>query len=258
MLEKEMSDAKTVDTALHALSSKDIDAAEKLLLSVIENTPVDYINVSDTPLGQTIRFWSKNDFIHYVTYQREKGISSSVIWRSNAYPRAYYYLGFISVHKGLFSEAMNYLDKGEALEPTNPKFYFEKAQALVHMGQKEKALLLYKKVDEIGPFVSASDLAIAHRGCGCVLIDLERLDEAESAFKESLMYEPENANALNELQYIGHLRKGGGVVPTEIVTIPPSDGRKCYLCGNTYEEAIVCMENGVAVVVCKKCENKMN
>jgi Flp pilus assembly protein TadD len=48
--------------------------------------------------------------------------------------------------------------------------------------------------------------AIALRGMGFSLIELNRLDEAERAFKQSLDIDPTNAVALNELAYIKDLR----------------------------------------------------
>jgi Flp pilus assembly protein TadD len=49
-------------------------------------------------------------------------------------------------------------------------------------------------------------LSLALRGKGFALIELQRLDEAEVAFKSSLEIEPNNKLALNELGYIKRLR----------------------------------------------------
>src|SRR5262249_21087967 len=160
-------------------------------LSVIGNCPTGYTNSSEAPDGGTvIKFWSQHDFIHYVMWQKQQGIECGVQWVGNAYPRAYYYLGFICVKNRQYGPALQYLTRGQELEPTNPKFNFEKAQALVHSGDKAAALALYQAVTEVGPQISARDLAVAQRGRGFVLIDLGRLEEAEAAFRSSLEIEP--------------------------------------------------------------------
>ncbi|ABC27512.1 protein containing tetratricopeptide repeats (TPR1, TPR2) [Hahella chejuensis KCTC 2396] len=48
--------------------------------------------------------------------------------------------------------------------------------------------------------------AAALRGIGFILIEMERLDEAEEALQKSLIIEPDNDVAINELEYINELR----------------------------------------------------
>lgn len=47
---------------------------------------------------------------------------------------------------------------------------------------------------------------MALRGMGFMLIELNRLDEAEQALRDSLKLDPGNDVALNELAYIRELR----------------------------------------------------
>jgi tetratricopeptide (TPR) repeat protein len=190
-------------------------------------------------------------------WQKEQGAERSVRWVSNAYPRAYYYLGFLCVKTRQFERALEYLDRGQQLEPTNPKFNFEKAQALVHSGRPEPALALYEAVTEVGPHVSVRDLAIAWRGRGFVLIELGRLDEAEEALRTSLELEPGNSIALNELQYIKHLRQGGGVHQGEAVPSQAPSLSQCAVCGNTFTTGVVVKIEGVPRTVCDNCKRKL-
>lgn len=53
---------------------------------------------------------------------------------------------------------------------------------------------------------AARQIARALSGKGVQLIDLERLDEAETALRQSLELEPESEIARNELEYIEQLR----------------------------------------------------
>ena len=60
------------------------------------------------------------------------------------------------------------------------------------------------------------------RGRGFALIELRRLDEAEQSYRDSLVSEPNNPNALRELTYIRQLRAGGPTAPQQLFTrMPP-------------------------------------
>jgi tetratricopeptide (TPR) repeat protein len=158
-------DVEKVDAAMQAIMSGNLDRAETLLLAVIANTPSEYSNCEDHGETVSIRFWDQTTFIHYVTWQQDQGLAQKGInWIGNAYPRAHYYMGFLCVKRRQFQRAIEFLDKGLRLEPTNPMLALEKAQALVHLGRTDDALAIYDGVTEIGPHVSARDVAVARRG----------------------------------------------------------------------------------------------
>jgi tetratricopeptide (TPR) repeat protein len=256
--EDELSDAKRVDQAVAAIKNGNIVAANALLLGVISNTPATYSNESENPDGTlAIRFWDQQSFIHYALWQKEQNSQRGVSWVANAYPRAHYYMGFLCVKTRQFQQALEYLERGHSLEPTNPKFNFEKAQALVHSGEKEKALALYESVTEIGPHVSAFDIAMARRGRGFVLIELGRLDEAREAFQSSLEIEPDNEIALNELKYIDHLQQGGAALPGEAIPTQVPSLSGCALCGMKFMKGLVVSVHGVPRTICNNCQRKL-
>lgn len=174
-------------------------------------------------------------------------------WVGNAYPRAHYYLGFLCVKRKQFERAIEFLDKGMLLEPTNPKFRFEKAQAVLHCGRKEEALALYDSVTEIGPHVTARDLAMAGRGRGFVFIEMGRLDDAEAAFKASLEIEPANEVALNELAYIDRLRHGAAPAPPDLMSSAAPSLSECSVCGRRTEKGVVVLVGDPPVSMCKRC-----
>lgn len=68
------------------------------------------------------------------------------------------------------------------------------------------------------------DRARSQRSRGFALIELQRLDEAEAAYRESLKLEPGSIVALNELEYIARQRAGGPRAPSTVVT--PEDATK--------------------------------
>ncbi len=255
---RESIDANKVNAAIEALASGNIGNAESLLLEVIANTPLEYSNSEEDDEGISIKFWDQTDFIHYVTWQKKQGLlNKNICWIGNAYPRAHYYMGFLCVKRKQFDRAIEFLSKGQSLEPTNPKFVFEMALALMQSGRRKESLVLYDQITEITPYVSLNDLAVACRGRGFVLIEMGKLDKAEVAFKSSLQIEPNNDVALNELQYIKHLRQGGSTTFAETVPSTVSDLSRCSVCGQEFNNGTVVSLNGMPISICKQCDPKL-
>jgi tetratricopeptide (TPR) repeat protein len=257
-MNKARSDADLVDAAVECLIKKDLMTAESLLLDVISRTPENYSVARRSGDQQVIEFWDQLAFVHYVTWsQKEDAPKESIRWEPNAYPRAYYYLGFLSVKRKQFTRALEFLEKGQKLEPTNPKFILEKAQALVISGRKKEGIALYDELKEVGPHVTTRDLAIAERGRGFALIELDELDQAESAFIRSLKLEPNNEIAIAELQYIEHLRQGGEKVQGQSTPSEGPDLSKCAVCGEKFESGKVVNFEGMPIAICDRCDRKL-
>ena len=238
--ERESVDAAQVDAAVQAIISGNLDKAESLLLRVITNTPPKYVNFEETEDAIAVKFWDEADFLHYVTWQnRQRPANKQIKWIDNAYPRAHFYMGSLCAKRQQFDQAIHFLEKGQELEPTNPKFILEKAKVLVNSGRQQDALALYDQLKEINAYVSACDLAIALRSRGFVLIEMGDLDHAELAFQSSLKIEPNNEVALNELGYINHLRQGGAAASTETVRSTSPSFSNCTVCGQTFDEGII-------------------
>ncbi len=153
-----------------------------------------------------VKFWDIGEFIHYMNRQSSRGARRRVTWIKSAYPRAYYYLGAIGVAQKHYREALRYLETGRRLEPSNPAFLCEEALAHAGLGDHEKALSLYEQVPEVGLHVPEEIKAQALRGQGVQLVELGRLDAAEQVLNESLVYEPYNKCALDELAHVARLR----------------------------------------------------
>lgn len=252
----EAKDAERVNTALRALQTGDPQKTRSLLLKVVENSPDQYVYQFERDGTLFIKFWDKEEFVHYVVWQKKEGIARPITWIGSAYPKAYYYLGFLKVKMKEYEEAVAFLDLGRALEPTNPKFNFEKAQALVRLKRHQEALALYDAVNTVGPHVSPHELAVAYRGRGFVLIEMGEVDRAEAAFKRSLETEPDNEVALSELQYIAHLRGGGIAAPMDVVPTLAPPANKCATCGGLFTRGHLAEVDGKAIFICQKCRSK--
>lgn len=257
--DQEAADARKVDQALELLMAGNHKKAERLLLEVTENTPDDYQVVEEDAEGFDIKFWDQASFMHYIAWMQAGHIpETSINWLPSAYPRAHYYLSFLYVKLKQYDSAWDHITIAEKLEPTKPAIQFEGAQILVHQKKLDEALARYRKVSDLGPFVSQRDLAVARRGEGFVLIEMQELDAAESAFKKSLEFEPNNEIAMGELQYIQHLRSGGEAARMESVASQSEiDMTKCIVCETHVEEGVVIQVKGIPLAICQTCHDKM-
>jgi len=252
--EIESSDSTTVDTAIQAINTGEDNRAESLLQDVIQRTPNPYRNQYEDGGILFVKFWDRAEFLHYVAYQKDQGAEKQITWIGNAYPRAFFHLGFLRVKSKRFAEAIPFLDKGATLEPTNPKFIFEKAMALLRMQKHEQAMILYNSINKTGPHVSRDDIARALRGRGSVFIEMGQLSQAEGVFKESLKFQPDSKVAINELLYINQLRQGGKTTQADFSPTTSSSADKCAMCGQTFTKGQLTKINGKTGFICSTCQ----
>ncbi|MBC7805054.1 MAG: hypothetical protein H7145_02775 [Akkermansiaceae bacterium] len=203
--------------AMEAIEAERFEEAERILLAIVANTPADYRYQYDSEDGELcIKFWDQAEFIHYVTRLQAQGKADrSIIWQGNAYGKAHYYLGFLYVKRRKPGDALRYLEAGLALEPDKPLMRMEYANAIGMAGDRLASLREFEKVVAQGDAIVPELQAVALRGKGFQLIELARLVEAETAFRDSLKVDPRNPIALHELKYIRHLRDGGEMVGTQ-------------------------------------------
>jgi tetratricopeptide (TPR) repeat protein len=107
-----------------------------------------------------------------------------------------------------FQGALAILKDLKRLAPVSAVTAIETGYVFNQVGRFDEALLTYQGAEALAvkypsqkPFRAA-----ALRGMGFSLIELNRLNEAEFAFKQSLDIDPMNSLALNELAYIKSLR----------------------------------------------------
>lgn len=248
----EEADAKRVDEAMALIKRNSYAEAVQILSSVVQNAPKVYRHTTEVNDALYMRFWDQSEFINFV---RKDPPSRQTYWVMSAYPRAYYYLGFISIAKGRFQEAIEFLDAGALMEPTNPKFKTEKAHALSKSGRFSEALSELDGVIGPGPHVSEEMFALALRSRGSSLIELGDLDGAERALAKSLEYDPSNKVALNELEYIRQLAAGGKPAPSLILSkVSDSEGPLvCKSCGAKNVSGRYGFTGDRKSYVCDKC-----
>jgi len=158
-------------------------------------------------------FWDLQEFLAYIPYHKSTGDDRKLLWITPSYSKAWHLLAFVAVERGDWAGALEAIDQALALEPDHPVPMSEKAMIFARMNRYEEAYKLYMKAASIRRWTPLWVRAKALRGAGVTLIDLGRLDEAQTMLEKSLALEPDNDLARSELAYIDHLRRGGR--PTE-------------------------------------------
>jgi tetratricopeptide (TPR) repeat protein len=239
------------------LQSGSVEGVQPLLEEVIRNSPSLYVYEYEEDGALCVKFWDREEFVHFLLWQKSQGTDRPVRWVPSAYPRAFYYLGVLHVIIDQPERAIEFLDQGQLLEQNNPKFRIEKAHALTQLKRFEEALKLYQEIKTIDRYVPPNALAAACRGRGFVLIEFGNLAAAEVAFKESLKCEPENELALNELGYIADLRSGGTVIGKDgWRRVVGETSQNCAVCGEPFESGKIMEFEGRMVAVCERCISK--
>ena len=156
-------------------------------------------------------FARDDDFKSYMKQiETEKGASAaeSVVRVSDAFGVALQMKAFIASDRKEWKAALEYLDRKIKYCPYDIQALTEKGYILHGQGINEEALAVYRKAVGIGTthHAPAADLALAFRGAGSTLIDLHRLDEAETCYKKSLELDPDSKLAHDELEYIKQAR----------------------------------------------------
>jgi tetratricopeptide (TPR) repeat protein len=147
------------------------------------------------------------------------GENIRIVQNDNIYMWTSFLLGSYANEMHQYDEAITWLDRGLALQPHAQYLVSEKSMALSELGRKEEAHALLRGELDSGANL-ALDRARFERMDGILLIDLQRLDEAEAALNESIRLLPNNPIARSELQYIAQLRAGQASRGNAQITAP--------------------------------------
>ena len=128
------------------------------------------------------------------------------MWLNESYSRAWYQMAIVHSKQDHFEEALFAIDCGLELENDHPELWNEKGYLLGRLKRHQESLECYTRAASVRNWAPAHQTARALRGRGVQLVDLDRLDEAEAAFKQSQELEPGSEVARHELGYIADLR----------------------------------------------------
>jgi tetratricopeptide (TPR) repeat protein len=190
-----------VADAADAIAAGDLDAATATLQKVVLAIPTGWKPARRVGTSLEIAAWSPEDLMSQLD-----GTERTVTWIAPSYSRALYLLGFIAIERGDLLNATMFLDASLSFEQ-HPDAMTERAVLAQQAKTLDLALDLYTQVSTAS---RSSDLqrARAWRGRGSVLIDMNRLYDAEAAYRTSLELQPDHRLALAQLDYIAKRRTG--------------------------------------------------
>lgn len=144
----------------------------------------------------------------YEQYMAESANGEPTEWIDIACPTAYYMTGYLHAGMRRWQEALQWLDRANAIAPYFPDSRSERSFVLAQSGQLPESLASYREVLALADrFPNAAYIKpLALRGQGWVLIEMGDLDGAQRSYEASLELDPDNPLAKQELDYIGQLR----------------------------------------------------
>lgn len=133
--------------------------------------------------------------------QKQSAIAISPNWCTALYLKA-----FALIDQKRLDEGLPYLTRAIGMAPYHAHFLNELGYLHQTARRWPEALDAYAKAEGAAGMApdseKTSEQARAMRGTGFVLIEQEKWDEAEAAFKKCLKLDPNDAKAKSELQYI--------------------------------------------------------
>jgi tetratricopeptide (TPR) repeat protein len=134
--------------------------------------------------------------------------ATQVVQAFNIYIWAAFLLGSNANEVKHFDEGIGYVEHGLAFQPNDSLLLAERGYALNQTHRPADALAAYQAALR-GSNLENGRRATLLRGVGFAYIDLNRLDDAQKAYEDSLKFDPASEIAQRELKYIADHRTGG-------------------------------------------------
>ena len=139
-------------------------------------------------------------------HEKEFGASKAEQREALPYPLLAFVVGWIEFENEDFQSAHYAYAKGLLNDPNYHSLIMEDTLTLAALHRNPEALGQLDAYLARNPDLPDAQMANALRKRGYVLVELERWDEAETAYKDSLKLEPEDETAQGELEYIAQNR----------------------------------------------------
>ena len=214
------------DLASVAIAASRWDDARELLVTALASIPLNWRALQEDESRVRAAFWDQEEFLAFVAHHRGR-YEKPIIWIGTSYSKMWWQLAVANSEQERVDEALECLERALALEPDHPRLWVEKGFLLNGLGRHEAALECYRTAATIRDWTSQLLVARALRGQGSALIDLERFEEAQQAYRKSLELDPESGIARQELEYIDRVLKEreSETLPwfLQCISNPPSD-----------------------------------
>jgi tetratricopeptide (TPR) repeat protein len=191
-----------IQKAQQLLQEKQFDDAEALcdeILAFFEKQKSD-------PAATYVCVANREELEHY---QKNRPRDEKVIWLDWSFGEALHIKAFIAVERKQWPAALKVLEREIRYRPYCPAGHSERGLVLNRMGKPKQALPAYETALALAEKHASArpSRAIALRGIGFTRIELGDLAGARKAFEQSLVIEPNNRLALEELRYIRKLEE---------------------------------------------------
>lgn len=200
-------DADKVDGAFKLLQDGKLKDAMAPLDEVIEHFESRYRR--DDIAVYSAR--DESDALVYAMLNNVSGKAKETIVFGPAWAMAYWMRGYIYGEMSQLDQEIEELYKALALAPMDPQYNNELGYAYGQKRDFVKAMDLYDTAEANATFASSPQLVdrykcVSLRGKGYALVELHKLDEAESAYKACLAIIHDEPKSLAELEYIKGIR----------------------------------------------------
>jgi len=202
----ELTQAAADDAAAHGILA--VKAHEAQLRQVLADMPNPFVRTRSEG-GQMI--YRADSSPGCAVFQAVHG-APKVACQGNPFASAGFFLGSYYNEIGQADQALEVLDLGLLAGPNSPVLIAERNVALIARRRWNDVLAAADRGLAIAG-LPAKYRALMLRNRGYALTALNRLDEAQRAYEDSLALDPDNALAENELRYIASLK--AGATPTE-------------------------------------------
>jgi tetratricopeptide (TPR) repeat protein len=145
-------------------------------------------------------------------------VNGAVVF-SWVWSQGYFFKGYILNEMGRTGEAQPYLERAIALAPMNSQYLLELGNLHIKQHNFDAALKDFQTGEEAARAYAPEgykngDLGKAWRGTGYVLVEQNKLDEAEKMYRQCLDLDKNDQRAANELKYVlAQKAKAGGTSP---------------------------------------------
>lgn len=193
------------------------------LQAVLDHAPMSFAEFERQGDVLIVRATQQAD-IPVLIAQAGKPAPKTVHVEHNTYGYASFLLGSYWNEVREYAKAVAALDRGLALQPRNGLLIGERGAALAALRRFDDAMASYDTwlAARVGTTLERARIL---RARGFALIELNRIDEAEHDYLESLKLEPCHAGARSELAYIAGRRTGTAPSsPSKLVTYDKAKG----------------------------------
>ncbi|NQZ89524.1 MAG: tetratricopeptide repeat protein [Colwellia sp.] len=178
-----------------------VDAINKHFKSLTEQCDVQYENSEKQVYAARSKVESLFYMLKAMSEEKYAIVISSTCAESN------YYMGYASLDLGRIKKAEQYIKRALDFSPVNSMYLSELAHIYQINKDWDQALSTFYQAEGNASVYSPEQLKLleltrAKRGIGFVLIELGQLQKAKLKFEECLELDPNDKNALNEINYI--------------------------------------------------------